>query len=60
VTKSDVCDKIGRRLLTVSQVLWVLVMFYGLGAAASDYFCPSLSSIADYLRMSPDVAISFH
>jgi len=33
-----------------------LILFYGLGAAATDYFCPALSLIAVYLRMSPDVA----
>jgi len=45
--------------LTSVQICWILILFLALAAAADKFFCPTLSIIANVLKMSPDVAISF-
>lgn len=40
----------------IAQIVWIIVLFYLLGKAADDYFCATLQLIADYLRMSDEVA----
>jgi Ca2+/Na+ antiporter len=38
-------------------LIYLVVLFYMLGACAETYFCPSLGVLADRLKLSPDVAV---
>ncbi|OMO70319.1 Sodium/calcium exchanger membrane region [Corchorus olitorius] len=37
-------------------IIWLLVLFYLLGNTASEYFCYSLESLSNFLKLSPTLA----
>ncbi|GIY12704.1 hypothetical protein CEXT_426081 [Caerostris extrusa] len=41
------------------SVVWLLVLFAGLGVTANEFLCPSLFIISKTLKMSQNVAVSF-
>lgn len=47
------------RLIILFQFCWLFVLFIGLGVTADSFFCPSLRVIADKMRLSQNIAISF-
>ena len=47
---------IGPVCVVFLYVPWLVMIFYLLGMAAEDYFCPILSVISDRMNLSPDVA----
>ncbi|GFQ81352.1 hypothetical protein TNCT_115801 [Trichonephila clavata] len=40
-------------------ILWLFLLFIGLGVTADDFLCPSLVVITKTLRLSQNIAVSF-